>query len=335
MSIDYTPKEVMALMNLVDTYKRWTNFQTKDDRSYEYYHPSEWGKCLRLQQYKHLAWKGYIKVIHKELDSTQLRLFDKGHGMHARWARYFADMGVLRGIWQCKNKSCYMFDDTGSLKKMSTEEIAIIMKQGKSRRHGVGEKLGIFCPEKCICGCQEFDYCETPVADLSLGIRGSCDLIIDCSRLNENSFDGVRRTFDLRLLPRDGHVIVGDMKTIGKSAWDFQLGRKGPHHEYRIQLTVYAHILGCDYGVLMYENKNDSEMKWYKVERSDEWWAVIEWQAKKMREMAAHKELPPPRYTKDSYSCKNCEFMKLCHKSAEWDNPVLDAKRKWFYKCLL
>jgi CRISPR/Cas system-associated exonuclease Cas4 (RecB family) len=334
--VDYTPKEVMALMNLVDTYKRWSNFKTQGDRSYEYYHPSELGKCLRSQQYKHFVYKGYIKVAHKEFESQTLRLFDKGHSMHNRWSNYFADMGVLRGQWFCKNKACYMFDDMGQLKNMSPDEMQIIIAANKTRLYGTDNKMGIFCPEKCKCGCNDFDYKENPVFDPEIGIKGSCDLLLDCSRLTEKSFEGVRKTFDLRLLPVGGKVAVGDMKTIGQSAWDFQLGRKGPHKEYLIQLTIYAHILDCDYGVLMYENKNNSEMKWYKVDRNDEWWEIIKWQVKMMRDMASKKQLPPPRPAeRDDYACKGCEFMKLCHSSAEWDSKDLNAKRKWFYKCLL
>ena len=49
----YTPPEVTSVMNLVDTYIRWRTVSTRYDRSYEHYHPSELGKCLRMQQYKH------------------------------------------------------------------------------------------------------------------------------------------------------------------------------------------------------------------------------------------------------------------------------------------
>ena len=99
----------------------------------------------------------------------------------------------------------------------------------------------------------------------------------------------------------------------------------------------FSTILDVDYGLLMYENKDNSEMKWYKVEKNPEWWDIIQWQAKRMREMAQddRKMLPPPRCKKSSYECKNCDFRTLCHKSSVWNKPDLESKIKNFYKALL
>ena len=33
--------------------------------------------------------------------------------MHARWAKYFQDIGVLRGYWSCRNQCCHLWDDKG------------------------------------------------------------------------------------------------------------------------------------------------------------------------------------------------------------------------------
>ena len=100
----YTPQEVTSMMNLVDTYIRHRTVMQRGDRSYAHYHPSEWGKCLRMQQYKHYAWKNMVDVVYEEPVSQKYRLFDKGHNMHARWSNYFDQIGnVLLGGWQCKN----------------------------------------------------------------------------------------------------------------------------------------------------------------------------------------------------------------------------------------
>ena len=89
----------------------------------------------------------------------------------------------------------------------------------------------------------------------------------------------------------------------------------------------------------MYENKDNSEMLWYKVPRNDRWWEVIQEQAKRMMKMASDKNkkrLPPPKYLKkDTYSCKYCDFRNLCHQSKVWDNPNLERIRNDFYKELL
>ncbi len=58
----YVPKEVSSAIELIDTYKRHVHFSQKGLRSYKHYHPSEMGKCLRSQQYKHYAHLGYIDV---------------------------------------------------------------------------------------------------------------------------------------------------------------------------------------------------------------------------------------------------------------------------------
>ncbi len=44
----YTPQEVTSLMNLVDTYVRWRTVSSRGDRSYDHYHPSEFGKAQPL-----------------------------------------------------------------------------------------------------------------------------------------------------------------------------------------------------------------------------------------------------------------------------------------------
>lgn len=344
MESSYTPKEVSSIMGLIDTYLRHkAEVVDFGKRSYAYYHPSEWGKCLRMQQYKHYAHLGMLEVEPKAFDSRMLRLFDKGHNMHERWTRYFSDIGVLKGHWRCKNQACKLFDNDGNIRQLTNEQKEK-MYAGNPRVYGVEEKLGIFRPDKCVCGCTEFDYEENCVIAKDLNIQGHCDLIIDCTNLKEDIFKGVRETFSRNYLPKDGQVVVGDMKTISSSAWKNQLERKGPHPYYLIQLTCYAHILDCDYGLLMYENKDNSEMKWYKVERNDEWWEAIQWQAKTMQEMAKSTDangktapkLPPPRpATKSSYDCRNCDFKTICHNSNIWDKSNLEDMRKQFYKCLL
>lgn len=344
MDFSYTPKEVSSLMGLIDTYLRHKNQVVEaGTRKYEHYHPSEWGKCLRMQQYKHYAHKGLLSVTPEVFDSRILRLFGKGHNMHERWTQYFEEIGVLKGHWRCKNRACKLFDDSGQMRNLSTQDVAR-MFAGNPRVYGEEENFGIFKPNRCVCGCAEFDYEENDVVSEELNIHGHCDLIFDCTNLPEDAFEGVRPTYARKYLPMNGKMVVGDMKTISSSAWKNQLEKKGPHKYYLIQLTCYVHILGCDYGLLMYENKDNSEMKWYKVERNDEWWEAIKWQSKTMQDMSQatneagdpSPKLPPPRPTcKSSYDCKGCDFRSLCHKSSIWDNPNLISMRKQFYQCLL
>ena len=342
MAEGYTPQEVTSLMNLVDTYIRHRTVSTRGDRSYAHYHPSEWGKCLRMQQYKHYAWKGMIEVVHPDPDSTKHRLFDKGHNMHARWSDYFDDIGdILLGGWKCTNPLCFLFDDDGKINTQRAKPQEI-MDLGKTRVYGYGDDVDpIFRPKQCKCGCRDFEYLETRVCDSELNIKGHADLVLNCDNLTEDRFKGVRITYNRDFLPINGRRVVGDMKTIGSKAWVNQLVKKGPHKDYLIQLTIYVHILKCDYGLIMYENKDNSEMKWYYVPRNDKWWEIVQFQARKMIEMAkpdkdGKVKLPPPRPdSKRAYACSWCEFKNLCHKSKVWDNPNLEKNRREFYKELL
>lgn len=330
----YMPQEVTSMMNLIDTYIRWRTVVGRGDRSYDHYHPSEFGKCLRMQQYKHYAWKGLIEVTHPEPISEKHRLFDKGHNMHDRWSNYFDEIGnILLGRWRCKNPLCYMFDDNGQIKKDYCLED--IYKNKKARIYE-GKDGPIFKPEKCVCGCRDFTYLETKVSAPELNIKGHSDIVLNCENLKEERFKEVRISYNDKFLPKGKSKVVIDMKTCGSNAWKNQIISKGAHKDYLIQLTIYIHILGCDYGIVAYENKDNSKMSWFHVPRNDVWWEVIQNQAKTMIEMAKEKKLPPPKYeSKKNYACTYCDFKKLCHKSAIWDSPNLDNSRKNFYKCLL
>jgi len=155
---DVGKHEIASMMGLVDTYIRYRQFKQKGDRKYIYYHPSEFGRCLRYQQYRHYAELGFIDQLDSKLDSRILRLFDKGHNMHNRWSDYFTDIGILRGVWKCANMACYMIDDNG--KQNPNANFEEIIAKGKTRLHGKDNKHGIFKPDKCVCGSTKFTYSE-------------------------------------------------------------------------------------------------------------------------------------------------------------------------------
>src|SRR4051812_31211094 len=113
----YVPPEIASLMGLVDTFLRWREFKQLGSRSYKRYHPSEWGKCLRKQQYMHFRDMGYIEVERALNAGQMIRTFDKGHNMHHRWQQhYFAEMDILRGYWKCANMMCLAFDNEGKFR---------------------------------------------------------------------------------------------------------------------------------------------------------------------------------------------------------------------------
>jgi radical SAM protein with 4Fe4S-binding SPASM domain len=273
---------------------------------------------------------GYIDIPGSSNDSTLQRLFDKGHNMHDRWSRYAQDAGILRGYWQCKNPLCKMFKDDG-LYDSSLDKGSVLKE--KPRIYGKETLLGSFEPTECVCGCKSFDYAEVSVSDPELNMSGHCDMILDFSRLTDDSFNGVEKLFNVKDLP-GGNVVV-DMKTCRDSVFK-KIGFSGPHEEYIIQLTIYINILGCDSGLLIYECKNSSNISAFKINKNENIFETIKGQAIILQDLAKEKKLPPPRpATKADYECKNCKFRKICHSSKIWQSSDLNGYRKSFYKNLL
>ena len=329
-------KEMDSFRDLIDTAILKEHYESKDDRKYDYYHPSELGKCLRKQQYNHYASTKRIKKECSPFPSQKYRLFDKGHNMHLRWQRYFGEIdNILMGRWQCTNPLCYLFDDHGKI--LNTDSISSLYEKNKSRIYPLDNYLSISLkPEKCICGNTHFDYRETPVFSEELKIKGNSDLVINCDHLNMDAFKDVLVKFDKRFLPQDGRKVVIDMKTIGSNAWKNQVLSRGVNKDYIIQLISYIHLLNCDYGIVIYENKDDSQLALFKIERNDNLWGVIKFQLEEMVKMRETGSLPYPKATsKIDNMCKDCDFRSLCHKSEIWKNPNLDQCRADFYKSTL
>jgi len=282
--------------------------------------------CLRNMQYLRYMERGYINVEQAEQESKLTRLFDKGHNMHSRWAKYAENMGILRGYWECANPTCSKFDDSGVYIPEANME--------KPRVYGRDNPIGCFKPTVCSCGCSKFEYHEVDVFEESLNFYGHCDMIWDFSNFSEDKFKGIKASFDKSLLP-SGPIVV-DMKTCNDYKFSSVL-KKGPGLDYRIQLTIYANILPVEFGLLIYENKNNSEVAAYKIEKNTEAiYNLVKTQAKQMNEMVEMKLLPPPRPSnKDDYECSSCPFRKICHKSKIWADEDLTVKRKNFYGNLI
>ena len=105
-------------------------------------------------QYQRFASDGIIESPKTDVDSRMIRIWDTGHTLHSRWAKYMEDLNILRGIWICQNHTCGL-------------------------RYGKENKIGVFKPDKCkSCGCNNFSYDEVTVEDKSLNFYGHCDQIL-------------------------------------------------------------------------------------------------------------------------------------------------------------
>ena len=323
------PPEVVNVLNVLNTFLKWSNLNGPP-RGYEHYHPSSFGGCLRKVQYQRYADMGLVYPHKEEMDPKTLRIFDTGHSMHARWASYFEKIGMLRGVWECTNPGCGNWSSDGTFKPVQVGDTL-----PKPKTYGRDNKLGCFKPEKCACGNSKFYYHEITVEDKELNFRGHCDQILDFSNFDPSMFskgnpvDVLFRTEDLPKKP-----IVLDMKSINSFGFKSKL-EHGPSLVYRTQLVIYCNVLDLDYGVLIYENKDDSSTKIYKVDRNPEMWNVIKRQAQHMNDMVSDQLVPPPRpLSKDDYECRYCEFQSMCHRAKIWDDPDLLRKRLKFYGVL-
>ena len=325
--------EVVNVLNVLNTYLKWNNLNGPP-RGYEHYHPSSFGGCLRKVQYQRYADMGLVHPHKEDMDPKTLRIFDTGHSMHARWAGYFEKIGILRGVWECTNPSCWQCDDQG---QHLAHEPSYANTHGhdKPRKYGKDNKLGCFKPEKCACGNTNFHYHEITVEDKELNFRGHCDQILDFSKFDPSMFskgNPVDVLFRVEDLPKK--PIVLDMKSINSFGFKSKL-EHGPSLVYRTQLVIYCNVLDLEYGVLIYENKDDSSTKIYKVDRNPDMWNIIKRQAQHMNDMVPDQLVPPPRpLSKDDYECRYCEFQSMCHRAKIWDDPDLLRKRLKFYGVL-
>ncbi len=285
-------------------------------------------------QYQRYQERGWVKSQGEPFEGKTLRIFDQGHTMHARWAKYAQDIGILRGYWNCTNPLCNAFDDSGTLNADKAQQIVKYGYKSVPRVFGKDNVIGCFKPIKCKCGCSSFEYQEIDVIDKEMNFAGHCDMVFDFSNLDPTKYDGIKKTFNFDDLPK--LPIVIDMKTINDYGYS-KILKSGPSNTYKIQLTIYCNVLPVEYAVLLYQNKNSAETAIYQIEKnSDTIFAKIKNQAITMNQMADKKLLPPPRPdSKDSYECDKCAFKNTCHASKVWEDPKLDQKRKQFYGNLI
>jgi len=70
------------------------------DRSTTVLHPSEIIKRDWCKRASYFLLKGHTKVAEKPPLRLQ-SIFDEGHAIHAKWQKYFQEMGVLHGKFKC------------------------------------------------------------------------------------------------------------------------------------------------------------------------------------------------------------------------------------------
>ena len=72
--------------------------------------------------------------------------------------------------------------------------------------------------------------------------------------------------------PTRGEAVL-ELKSINDRG--FKELKSSPKHDHFIQLQIYLNMLNKDYGIVLYENKNDQNLKAFQVERDVDVWNTL------------------------------------------------------------
>jgi len=165
---------------------------------------------------------------------------------------------------------------------------------------GREEKLGVFAPYlddnfSCECGnTNRLGYEEVRVtSDPEFNFYGNVDAVIKLE---------------------DEHYVL-DYKSMNS----FSFKRfKEPYQKHIVQVNIYLWLLGLKKGFLLYENKDNQEVRLATVERNDKLISQIQTRAKELNALLKSKKLPQRKYdAKSASECKNCLYRDLCWKSRQ------------------
>lgn len=264
-----------------------------DVRDYSYFHSSELNQCHRKLVYKYYAFNGIIQNADEgsSVGPVLQRVFDNGHHLHYRLRDNLIQTKFLRGVWRCAHSFMPNHPPTGT--------------------YGTEEKLGIFQPEQCECGCKKFHYEEVGFMDEDTLIGGHVDAILD---FRGHTIQGNEIESDTSI--EESHLVV-DFKSI--STFLFSKLEK-PYDSHFSQMQIYLYLSGLKYGKFLYESKNDQKFREFLVERDEDFIADKVARAKALKRIVTNKNskgvwtLPPRPYQKSSAKecMQDCNFKSHC-----------------------
>lgn len=135
----------------------------------------------------------------------------------------------------------------------------------------------------------------------------------------------VRGFVDAIIEDFNGVNLVIEIKTTRTEAWNARRAKnKGPSYQV-LQLLLYLYFLGEEYGVLLYEDKNDHQKLLIPVQMTEKNREAVEKVVEWMREVhKAYKEdkLPTNPFRSNSKICKECPVQKWCFNQPEGDTDI-------------
>jgi CRISPR-associated protein Cas4 len=132
----------------------------------------------------------------------------------------------------------------------------------------------------------------------------------------------IKGYIDVIIKNYNGFNLVIEIKTTRTEAWSARRAKnKGPAYQV-LQLLLYLYFLGEQYGLLMYEDKNDHQKLLIPVEMNDKNKAAVEKVVEWMRLVhKAYKDdkLPMNPFRSNSKICKECPLQKWCYSQPKGD----------------
>ena len=99
------------------------------------------------------------------------------------------------------------------------------------------------------------------------------NLLIDREKVVKLEYPVISGRVDFILTHEIHSKIALELKSINSRG--FNALKQGPKVDHEVQLQIYLNLLPLDHGVILYENKNDQQLKAFELERSPVAWKVI------------------------------------------------------------
>lgn len=128
--------------------------------------------------------------------------------------------------------------------------------------------------------------------------------------------------------------IVIDIKSINSYGFNSVMAEHKPLPSHEQQVTTYAKAAGVDYGLLLYDNKNDQRILPFMFKLDEAMWRdTVEWSEEVISHLEA-ETIPPmhPDCESGTWLFEKCPYSDLCYKTKEEklvDIVYRNRKRPW------
>jgi|GEM_PF-1713646 len=175
-------------------------------------------------------------------------IFDLGTVLHTKIQYYYGVIGLLVGTWRCP--ICGHVEGDPDEKPIKMPREAVISASG----HKIYDFA--ICP-KCKKNHKtwpHWEYVEPFAIDVSDRIAGSTDGFIDY-RYDGKLYQGIL-----------------EVKSINENGFNEKYGEPLPKADHVFQASIYMHLFGREWALILYYNKNKSQVKEFLVPKDPNAW---------------------------------------------------------------